>query len=98
MSTLTISLPKPLKEFVDNQVAAGTHGNASAFIAALLRAERRRKAEEELVALVKQGDDSGPSTPWTSEDLERVRGEVMKRLAAEKEKHAKGRKKTRSRT
>ena len=67
MATLNISLPKPLKDFVDDQVSAGSHSNASAFIAALVRAERKRRAEEKLLALVREAEESGPSTPWTPE-------------------------------
>lgn len=84
MATLNVSLPKELKEFVDDQVSAGSHSNASAFIAALVRAERKRRAAEKLLALVKEADESGPSVPWTPEDMDRIRAKGMRRRAEEK--------------
>ncbi len=97
MATLTVSLTKPLKEFVDDQIALGAYGSASAFISALVQAERKRKAEEKLVTFVEQPDASGPATPWTAEDMQRLRREGLKRLAAEKTRHGKSRKKAASR-
>ena len=37
MLTVTISLPQPLKTFVDTQVATQGHGDVSAYIQSLLR-------------------------------------------------------------
>ncbi len=98
MATLTVSLSKPLKEFVDDQIAVGNYGSASAFFSALVQAERKRKAEEKLLALVKEAEESGPATPWTAEDMQRIRREGLKRLAAsKKEHHGTSRKKAASR-
>lgn len=98
MVTLKISLPKPLKEFVDDQIAAGTYDDASALVAALVKAERKRRAEEKLLQLVKEAEESGPSTPMTPEDWERIREEVRRRVVEKRGKNAKGRKKAGSRS
>lgn len=98
MITLKISLPKPLKEFVDERVADGTYDDASALVAALVKAERKRRAEEQLLQLVKEADESGPSTPMTSEDWQEIREEVKRRVLAKRGKHGKGRKKAGSRS
>lgn len=37
METLNISLPEPLKEFVDEQVNSGRHSNASDYVRELIR-------------------------------------------------------------
>lgn len=43
-----------------------------------------RRAEEKLLALVRESDESGPSKPWTPEEMERIRAEGMRRRAEEK--------------
>ena len=97
METLTVSLPKGLKAFVDEQVATGKYRSAEAYLAALVRAARRKKAEQELVALVKEAEASGPATPWMTEDVERIRRDGLKQLAGEKAEHGTNRKKARGR-
>lgn len=88
MATLNVSLPKELKEFVDDRVSAGDSSSASAFIAALVRAERRRRAEEKLLALVKEADESGSAGPMTASDWERIRREIAEGIANRKKKKA----------
>jgi antitoxin ParD1/3/4 len=50
MSTLNISLPEPMKAFVEEQVKAGLYGSASDYIRALVREDQKRKAQERLEA------------------------------------------------
>ncbi len=95
MKTLTISLPSALKSFVDEQLANGNHKDPSNYIAALVRAERKRRAEKKLLELVRQADESGPATPMTAQDWERVRSRALTRLAKEKRRYGKSRQKTR---
>jgi antitoxin ParD1/3/4 len=82
-TSLTISLPEPLKAFVDGQVASGTFPDADAYIQALLREAQKRQARERVEALLQEGLDSGPATPMTAKDWEnirkRLRGRVKKR-------------------
>ncbi len=98
MVALKISLPKPLKEVVDDQVATGAYEDASALVAALVKAERKRRAEQKLLQLVKEAEESGPSTPMTPEDWKWIRDEVKRRVAEKRGMHAKGRKKAGSRS
>ncbi len=86
MEKITISLTKAEQEFVEAQAAECGHRSASAYVAALVRAERKRKAEEKLLALVREAEESGPSTPMTKEDWEDIRREVAERLAKQKKK------------
>lgn len=97
MQTVTISLPTPLQQFVEEQVAEGKYADARAFINALIRVERKRVAEQKLIALVKEAEASGPPQPVTPETWERIRREGLKRLAEEKAQHATNRHKARSR-
>jgi antitoxin ParD1/3/4 len=96
METLKISLPSSLKSFVDEQLATGNHKDPSEYIAALVQAERKRSAEKKLLELVKQADESGPATPMTAQDWDRIRSRARARLAKEKRGHGKSRQKARS--
>lgn len=80
MDNLTITLPTPLKEFIDAQVAAGVSPTPSDFIASLLREEQKRKARERIDALLLEGLNS-PSSEMTQEDWDRLRREVRERAA-----------------
>jgi len=96
MDALKISLPPALKNFVDEQLAAGNHKNPSDYIADLVLAERKRVAEQKLIQLMKEADDSGPATPVTAETWKGIRSRALARLAKEKRRHGKNRHKARS--
>ena len=96
MNTLKISLPHDLKSFVHEQLAAGNHKNPSAYIADLVLAERKRLAEQKLLKLMKEADDSGPAAPVTAQTWKNIRSRALARLAKEKRRHGKNRHKTRS--
>jgi antitoxin ParD1/3/4 len=50
MHSMNISLPEPLKEFVDGQIAPGRYSSTSEYVRELIRADEKRKAEERLEA------------------------------------------------
>ena len=82
-TTLTISLPEPLRAFVEEQAAQGGHGSPDEFVQALIRAEQTRQAEARLEALLLEGlrSEVGPMTP---DDWEAIRREGRQRLAAQR--------------
>lgn len=84
MPTLTIKLTNDLQQFVDEQVAAGDHVNAEAFIASVLEAERKRRVEASLVKLVEEAEASGPATPLTKADVGRLKRRVWERALKRK--------------
>lgn len=56
MTSLNISLPEALKEYVENQVASGDWGTPSEYIRELIRQDKERRLvslEQELVAGVR---------------------------------------------
>ena len=55
MTTVTISLPESLKQFVDAQVASKGYGNVSEYFRSLLRDAQEREAEARLEALLLEG-------------------------------------------
>ena len=80
-TSLNISLPEALKEFVHERVAEQAYSNPSDYIRALIRADQKRCAEEKLEQLLLEGLESGPAQPVTPEDWQAIRREVRERLA-----------------
>ncbi len=85
---MNISLPEPLKDWVDSQVAAGGYGTASEYVRHLLREEQRRLLREQIDRALVESLESGPSTPMTAADWDRIRREGKKRIAGKKRKRA----------
>jgi antitoxin ParD1/3/4 len=80
-TSLNISLPEALKEFVHERVAEKAYSNPSDYIRTLIREDQKRRAEEKLEDLLLEGLASGEARPY---DFEKIRREVRRRLAAEK--------------
>jgi len=55
MTTVTISLPDSLKEFVDAQIATKGYGNVSEYFRSLLREAQQKEADARLEALLLEG-------------------------------------------
>jgi antitoxin ParD1/3/4 len=58
-STLDISLPDSLKEFVETQVQSGGYHSASDYVCALIRQDQKSKLEQILSRLLLEGLESG---------------------------------------
>ncbi len=84
MQTMNISLPDPLKDFIENQVASGRYSSVSEYVRELVRKDEKRKAQEKLEALLLEGLQSGDSTEMTRADWEEIRREAMARIEARK--------------
>ena len=56
---MTISLPDPMREFVEAEVTEGNYGSASELFRELLRERQKRKAQEKLETLLLEGLESG---------------------------------------
>ncbi|WP_295392777.1 type II toxin-antitoxin system ParD family antitoxin [uncultured Thiodictyon sp.] len=85
MQTVNISLPDPLKQFVDGQVAQGRYSSASDYVRELICADEKRKAEETLEAALLEGLNS-PESPLTPEDWTAMRTEAMAHVASPKQR------------
>jgi len=66
MTTLTISLPESLREFVDHQVSRG-YRNVSEYFRGLLRDAQQREADKRLEELLLEGLDAGGKIEITPE-------------------------------
>jgi len=65
MATLNISMPDPMREWIDNQVAAGEYANASDYIRDLIRHDQRER--DTLTLALIEGEKSGKSRRSVSE-------------------------------
>jgi antitoxin ParD1/3/4 len=65
MTTVTISLPESLKEFIDRQLATKGYGNVSEYFRSLLRDAQQVEADASLEALLLEGLASGEDVPLT---------------------------------
>jgi antitoxin ParD1/3/4 len=87
MQSMNISLPESLKQFVDEQIAAGKYSSVSEYVRALIREDEKRKAEDRLEALLLEGLGSEES-PLTSEDWASIRKEALARVGARKKRRS----------
>lgn len=61
MQSMNLSLPDPLKQFVDGQIAQGRYSSASESVRELIRADKKRTAEDQLEAKLLEGLNSAES-------------------------------------
>jgi antitoxin ParD1/3/4 len=85
MQSMNISLPEPLKKFVDGQIASGRYSSASEYIRELIREDEKRKAEERLETLLVEGLQS-EEAELTRDDWSAIRKEAGARVAARKKR------------
>jgi antitoxin ParD1/3/4 len=70
MATMNVSLPDPMKDWVEAQARTGRYSNASDYVRDLIRRDQERAAKrEEMQRLITQGIESGISTRSMKEIL-----------------------------
>lgn len=84
METMNISLPTPMKKFVEEEVSKGGYSTTSEYIRDILREEQKRKAQEKLEALLLAGMESGRPVEMTKAEWDKVRQKALARLKAKK--------------
>lgn len=68
MGTMNISLPDPMKSWVEDQTKSGRYANSSDYVRDLIRRDRARlEAIAEIQAAVDAGLASGPAAPMNRE-------------------------------
>jgi len=63
MTTVTISLPESLREFIDREVQTKGYGNVSEYVRSLLREAQAKASDARLEALLLEGLESGHDIP-----------------------------------
>jgi antitoxin ParD1/3/4 len=80
MTSLNISLPEVLRQFVDQKVKSGGYGTASEYIRELIRQDQKQEVEQErLEGLLLEGLDSGSGIEVTPELWKELRDELVER-------------------
>ncbi|MDH3209747.1 MAG: type II toxin-antitoxin system ParD family antitoxin [Burkholderiaceae bacterium] len=80
---MNISLPDPLKRFVDGQISTGRYSSASEYMRELIRADEKRKADEQLEMKLLEGLN-GAENELTPADWKAIREEAIAKLEARK--------------
>lgn len=81
MQSMNISLPDPLKQFMDGQIAMGRYSSVNEYVRELIRADEKREAQEQLETLLLAGWNS-PASELREKDWGGVRQEAMAAQAA----------------
>lgn len=84
MTTLTISLPDSLKEFIDREVQTKGYGNVSEYVRGLLRDAQARESDARLEALLIGGLATGEDIPLSPEFWSELKQDAAKILARRK--------------
>lgn len=76
MATMNVSVPDPMKAWVEERTRDGSFSNASDYIRHLIRRDQERSsAVEQIQAAITEGLDSGAARPFDPAALKaRVRG------------------------
>ncbi len=84
MQSMNISLPDTLKQYVDGQISTGRYSSASEYVREVIRADEKRKAEEQLEAKLLEGLNSAESA-LTPADWSAIRREALAKVEARKQ-------------
>jgi antitoxin ParD1/3/4 len=84
-STMNISLPETLREYVEHRVEEEGFSSVSEYIRQLVREDQKKKDHERLETLLLERLDSGKSSPLTKKDWEDIRGALYSKLAKGKQ-------------
>jgi antitoxin ParD1/3/4 len=85
-TSMNISLPAPLKSWVEQQVEERGYSTASEFVRDVLRREQEQAVRAAVDSRLLQAIDSGEATPMTAKDWKRIRTEGMKRARSGRKK------------
>ena len=90
MTTLTISLPESLRDFIEVQVKTKGYGNVSEYFRGLLREAQEREADQRLETLLLESlDDPRPDINITSEFWDGVKKRLVDRVERKRRGSAK---------
>jgi antitoxin ParD1/3/4 len=84
MTSVTISLPESLKEFIDVEVHTKGYGNVSEYVRGLLRAQQASAADARLEALLLDGLTQGEEIALTPEFWRELKTDAKRMLAKRK--------------
>ncbi len=80
-TSMNISLPDTLRQWVEERIAADGYGTASEYFRALVREDQKRKARAQLDQKLVEALESGESAEMTAKDWQHIRSTVRQRLS-----------------
>jgi antitoxin ParD1/3/4 len=90
MTTMTISLPDSLKDFIEREVQTKGYGNISEYVRGLLREAQQKEADARLEALLLEGLSSDKDSSNNREFWREIKAEAAQ-IAARKKQRSKRR-------
>lgn len=79
MTSMNVSLPEELKEYVEAQTKSG-YSTPSEYVRELIREDQKRRAKERLDTLLLEGLDSGDPLPATPAFWDELKQEALAKL------------------
>lgn len=83
-TTINISMPQTLADFVKRRMAASGYGNTSEYFRHLVREDQKREEEERIEELLLDGLESGKPIDVTDEWWEKRREKLASRVKKRK--------------
>jgi len=79
MTSMNITLPEPMRQYVDDQIATGSYGTASEYVRALIREDQKRNAQDRLETLLLEGLERGDAVEVSPQFWEDFRSRLDER-------------------
>ena len=79
MTSMNVSLPEDLKEYVETQTKRG-YSTPSEYVRELIRGDQKQRAKEKLDALLLEGLNSGNSIPVDAKFWNDLKQEALAKL------------------
>lgn len=79
-STMNISVPPAVRDYIADRVSEGHYGSVSEYVRELVRQDREQMALRDVEAKLVEGLDSGPPRPMTKADWTDLRTELERRI------------------
>ena len=83
MTSMNISLPHELKEYIEEQTRAG-YSTPSEYVRDLIRGDQKRRARERLDILLLEGLDSGEPLPASPAFWDELKRDALAKLGKKK--------------
>ncbi|HMB69082.1 MAG TPA: type II toxin-antitoxin system ParD family antitoxin [bacterium] len=84
MTSINISVPQQMRDWVEAQVAAGRYGNVSEYLRDLIRKDQSEAAQRRLEQFLLEGLESGDAATISPEFWEAKRKSLLKRFGEKK--------------
>jgi antitoxin ParD1/3/4 len=85
MTSMNVSLPEELKEYVEAQTKSG-YSTPSEYVRELIRGDQKRRAKEKLDSLLLEGLNSGDSIPVDAKFWRDLKQEALAKLESRKKR------------